>query len=148
MNKRYLHNQCPDSICSVYFILTNSEKLGCFFHLLTLQAFSLGIPGAAVHHHMKMERGRIAKEWTGRNTETLPLAGSAPATQRICIHTMKDFVVFLLCFLSGFFLIKKKTTSFLLRLVVQSYFSKITLQSDSVSADKLPTDPFLTSILL
>lgn len=91
------------------FILTNSEKLGCFFHLLTLQAFSLGIPGAAVHHHMKMERGRIVKEWTGRNTETLPLAGSAPATQRICIHTIKDFVVFLLHFFCQFFffLIKK-----------------------------------------
>lgn len=104
MNKRYLHSQCPDSICSVYFLHPYKlRKTGVFFHLLTLQAFSLGIPGAAVHHHMKMERGRRAKERTGRNTETLPLVGSAPATQRICIHTMKDFIVFLLYFLSGFF---------------------------------------------
>lgn len=129
------------------FILTNSEKLGCFFYLLTLRAFSLRIPRAAVHHHMKMERGRIVKEWTEKNTETLPLAGSAPAIQRIWIHTMKDFVVFLLYFLTGFFFNFIKTI-FLLRLVVQSYFSRTTIQSDSVSADKLPTDPFLTSILL
>lgn len=91
------------------FILTNSEKLGCFFHLLTLWAFSLGIPRAAVHHHMKMERGRIVKEWTEKNTETLPLAGSAPAIQRIWIHTMKDFAVFLLYFLTFFFFLIKKT---------------------------------------
>lgn len=79
------------------------RNTGVFFHLLTLQAFNLGIPGATVHHHMKMERGRIVKEWIGKTTETLPLAGSAPATQRIWIHTMKDFVVFLLYFLTGFF---------------------------------------------
>lgn len=64
MNKRYLHKQCADSICSVYIpsFLPTQKNWGDFFHLLTLQAFSLGIPRAAVHHHMKMERGRIVKE--------------------------------------------------------------------------------------
>lgn len=32
MNKRYLHNQCPDSICSVYFLHPYKlRKTGVFF---------------------------------------------------------------------------------------------------------------------
>lgn len=33
MNNKYLHNQCPDSICSVYFpsSLKAQDNLGAFF---------------------------------------------------------------------------------------------------------------------
>lgn len=108
MNKRYLHNQCPDSICSVYFpsSLQTQKNWGVFFHLLTLQAFSLGIPGAAVHHHVKMERGRREKEWTGRNTDT--------ALGRLCTshtentHTRNEGFCFLALLFASFFFFNYK----------------------------------------
>lgn len=66
-------------------------------------------------------------------------------TENMHTHS-EEFCRFLVLFLSFFLLLKN--ILFLLRLVVQSYFSRTTIQSDSVPADKLPTDPFLTSILL
>lgn len=67
-------------------------------------------------------------------------------TENMNTHN-EGFCCFLALFFDMFFFNFIKTI-FLLRLVVQSYFSRTTIQSDSVSADKLPTDPFLTSILL
>lgn len=60
----------------------------------------------------------------GSGTDTLSLAGSAPAIQRLCIQVMTDFIspvcVLVLFFGGGFCLFLIKKTLFLIRLVVQN----------------------------
>lgn len=127
------------------------------FRPSTLHTFSSITPGATVHHHEERQESE-KNEKAAKGSETLPLAGSAPAIQRICIHDMgfccSSFVVFgfFCCFCVFLFLfcfvVLLKKNIFLLRLVMQNYFSRTTIQSDSAPVGRLPIDPFLTSILL
>lgn len=110
MNKRYLHNQCPDSICSVYFTssLQTQKNCGALF-LLSLNSPHIQLENtrscSALSHEDGEGQGSEKSEKGGREVETLLLAGSAPAIQRIRIHMMRDFVApvcgvgfFLVCF--------------------------------------------------
>jgi len=72
MNKKYLHNQCPDSICSLYFpsSLQTQKLVLLSFWLLTLHTFSLRIPGA-VHNHKEGEaQGSEKSEKGGTERDT------------------------------------------------------------------------------
>lgn len=106
VNKRYLHNQCPESSCSVYFpsSLRTQKNHGAFF-LLSLNSPHIQLNNtrsysASSHEDGEGQESERSKKGR-RDTETLLLAGSAPAIQRICIH-MRDFVAPVFVGLGGF----------------------------------------------
>lgn len=144
MNKRYLHHECPDSICSP-FIFTYSEKLGWLFSSSNSAGIQLGNTRSCSASSREDGEGQES-ERVRRNTDA--------ALGRLCtshtenMHTRNEGFCFLALFFASFFFFYYKNHIIPPKASCAKVISRTTIQSDSVPADKLPIDPFLTSILL